>query len=78
MSAVESISVFVATDIEPDGLLPSLNPCPQAVIDDPQIWNLDDLPFATGVRSCHTLASTRIPDIAAAVPFEAPDVDRVI
>jgi len=65
MSTVESISLFVAADLESGLLLPCLNSCPQAVIDDPQIWNLDDLPLAAGVRPRDPLASARILDVAA-------------
>ena len=78
MCPVEGISVFVAADRKADLLLSCLNPLPQAVIDDFQMRNLDDLPLAARIRPCDALAGARILDVTAPVPFEAPRVQRVV
>ena len=45
MGAVEGISELVAADLDPDLLLPRLDPFPQIVVANPKIGNLDDLPL---------------------------------
>jgi hypothetical protein len=74
---IEGISLLVAPNLEADLLLPRLDPLPQAVFDNTQMRNLDDLPLGAGIGSGNPLAGARILDVAAPVPFEAPSVKRV-
>src|SRR6516165_2804406 len=78
MRAVECISLLVAGNLEPDLALSCSDPLPQIVVDNPQIRNLDDLPFAARVRPSHPLPGARILNVVAPVPFEAPGIGRVV
>src|SRR5215470_9265006 len=78
MRTVECISPVVTGNFEPDLALSCFDPLPQIVVDNPQMRNLDDLPFAARVRPSHPLPGARILDVAAPVPFEAPGIGRVV
>src|SRR5882724_8214142 len=76
--SVESPTGLVAADPERQLSLPSLDLCPEVVGDDPKVGHRRDLPFRRRIRSGNTLARARVLHIAAAIPFQAADVERVV
>src|SRR5580700_975707 len=78
VSAIERVAVFVAGDCKLDLLLARLDPVAQILADDPEVRDLGGFPALRRIRAGNPLSCARVLDVAAAVPFEAPYVERVI
>jgi hypothetical protein len=68
----------VTVDLEAQRILPRLDPLLERIIDDAQVRHLGDLPLFTGIGTGDAFASAGIFDIAAAVPFEPPDIQSML
>jgi hypothetical protein len=51
---------------------------PERIIDDAQLRYLGDLPLFAGIGTGDALACAGVLDVAAAVPFEPPDIEGVV
>ncbi|MGB6543361.1 MAG: hypothetical protein WBF03_21120 [Xanthobacteraceae bacterium] len=78
MRAVKRIATRIAADLEAQHLLPRLDLLPERIIDDAQLRHLGDLPLFAGIGPGHALAGAGVLDVAAAVPFEPPDIEGVV
>ena len=78
MRLVQRIARFVAADLERFLALTRLGALPRLVVDNAQVRNFGNLPVLLRVGAGHTLARLRVLDVAAAVPAQLADVERVV
>src|SRR5271155_2593760 len=62
----------------PEILLSNLDLRPEGIVDDPQVRDGNLFTLVNRVRASHTTPGARVFDIGAPVPFQRPNIDRVV